>query len=1355
MTRRKGTFGCVRSEGGLLFQDMLMRVQASAKDLPGTDPASYHLDPHERIGEAVNRAWLRLTGAWRSFQQALALSKEPERSPATGLTRDRWLLPLFQELGYGRLPKAAAIELEGRSYPLSHLWNRSPIHLVGAGVDLDKRQPGVAGAARLSPHGLVQDFLNRSDDHLWGFVSNGSKLRVLRDHHSLTRQSYLEFDVQTMMDGELYSEFLLLWMVCHESRVEVEGEKRPEDCWLEKWLVLSRDEGVRALDKLRGGVERAIEALGTGFMKHGSNAALRTALRSGELDAQEYFRQILRLVYRVIFLFVAEERGLLLDPAATDEAKDRYTRFYAARRLRDLAERRRGGPHGDLWRGLKLVMERLDGGCAELALPALGSRLWSSSACPWLMGAECSNEHVLTAIRNLSAVQEGTTRHSVSWRNVGAEELGSIYESLLEQHPRLNEAAGTFELDTAAGHERKTTGSYYTPSSLVDCLLDTALDPVLDEAAKKPEPEKAILDLKVCDPACGSGHFLVAAARRIAKRLAVVRSGEEEPSPVEVQRALRDVVGRCIFGVDLNPMAVELCKVSLWMEAMEPGRPLSFLDSHVQTGNSLLGATPALMARGIPDEAFEAITGDDKAVAKRLKKRNRDERKGQETLFDLFVGDGTTRDGEVVKAKAGQIDAAPDADIAAVRRKASEWDLLTRSPEYRDAWFRADAWCASFVWPKQTRNDEDSAVTEGLWRRIKTDVSVAPQVTRKTVRELAKQYRFFHWHLAFPQVFGAAKKEFDEDETTGWTGGFDVVLGNPPWERVKLQEQEFFAPRNEAIATAPNAAARKKLIAALPQNDPTLWADWVAASREAEGQSHCVRNSGRFSLCGQGDVNTYAVFAEHNRAVLGRQGRAGFIVPTGIATDDTTKEYFGALVDGREIVSFFSFENEQFVFPSVHHAFKFALLTVARDGSTARADLVFFARQLPALSDPDRHFSLTPEDFALLNPNTRTCPTFRSRRDAEINKAIYRKAGVLQREGDPEGDPWLVKVRTRLWHMAEDSEWFRSREDLLTEGWQPLGSTFVKGGEVCVPLLEAKMVHHFDHRFGTYEGQSDSQSNQGKLPELDDATHADPLHFALPYYWVPRQEVETRLRDIWSRSWLLGWRDICRSTDQRSVIASVVPKTAVGHTMPIMVFGNMDGPNTSMLYANLCSFALDYGARQKIGGTHLTLGFLCQLPILTPAAYDVAEPWSTSTPLRNWLMPRVLELTYTAWDLEPFAKDCGYDGAPFRWDRSRRFWLRAELDAAFFHLYGIGRDDVDYIMETFPIVRRNDKKAHGTYRTKEAILDIYDRMQRAIDTGVAYQTVLEPGPADTGVAHEDTRARKNTSNRRITEEGVA
>ena len=315
------------------------------------------------------------------------------------------------------------------------------------------------------------------------------------------------------------------------------------------------------------------------------------------------------------------------------KARQRYRDFYSIGRLRDLTLHRAGTPHPDLWQVFQLITRFLgsDSGCPELALPALGSFLWSPEATPDLNDCLISNRHFLEAVHALAFIRDGNVRRAIDYKNLGSEELGSVYESLLELHPIVNADAGTFELKTAAGHERKTSGSYYTHDSLVQSLLDSALEPVIAETIKGKEgaaAAEALLKLKICDLAVGSGHFLIAAAHRLARRVAAARTGEEEPSPEATRSALREVIGRCLYGVDINPMAAELCRVSLWLEALEPGKPLSFLDHHIRVGNSLLGATPELIAQGIPDDAFKPIEGDDKNACSVLKKRNKAERAG-------------------------------------------------------------------------------------------------------------------------------------------------------------------------------------------------------------------------------------------------------------------------------------------------------------------------------------------------------------------------------------------------------------------------------------------------------------------------------------------------------------------------------------------------------------------------------------------------------------------------------------------------------------------------------------------------------------------------------------------------------
>jgi hypothetical protein len=1304
MAKSRSAFTTVRSEGGLLPADLLTRIVAEqASGLDAQD--DYHLPPNERKNEAISRSWNRLVGAWATFKDALA--RLPPDSPATRETRERWLLVLFSELGFGRLQAAHAVEIDGRSYPVSHVWNAVPIHLVGAGLSIDRRARGQAGAARTSPHGLLQELLNAAPQHLWGIVSNGRLLRLLRDNVAMTRQAYLEFDLEEMMDGQVYSDFVLLWLVAHESRFE--GEQ-PADCWLEKWTKEAQQAGVRALDHLRDGVERAIEALGRGFIAHRDNGRLRERLRSGELDAQECYRQLLRVVYRLIFLFVAEDRDLLLSPDATPTAREVYLRHYSLGRLRRLADRRRGATlHGDLWRALSLVMDALgsENGCAPLGLPALGSFLWSAKATAAFLHCELANRDLLRAVAALAFVTDGKVVRQVDYRNLGPEELGSVYESLLERHPRIDLAAGTFELATVSGNERKTTGSYYTPTSLIACLLDSAMDPVLDEAARQPDPEAAILALRVVDPACGSGHFLIAAAHRIARRLAAVRSGDEEPSPEEVRHALRHVIGRCVYGVDVNPMAVELCKVSLWIEALDPGRPLSFLDQHVQCGHSLIGATPELLDAGIPDEAFKAIEGDDKQFVASLRKRNRAERSGQ---MSILLGDAQDERRLRAPLAAGlaELDVLPDDSLPAVQEKERRYAVLIASPEARRANLVADAWCAAFVAPKR---DGEPAVTEEVRLRLAAAPDTVPALERERVEALAADFRFFHWHLAFAEVFEEP-------------GGFDVVLGNPPWERVKLQEQEFFSARDPELAATPGAR-RKRLIAELRQTNPALDAEWRAAVRRSDGVSHFMRDSGRFPLCGRGDVNTYSVFAETMRALAGPRGRAGIIVPTGIATDDTTKEFFASLVDRRGLVSLFDFWEARRLFSDIDQRSSFCLLTMTGVERPAEAAMfVFAARRVEDLTDEDRRFQLTPADFRLLNPNTRTCPIFRSRRDMEITRRIYEQVPVLVDRTRPDGNPWGASFLA-MFHMTNDSGLFRTREQLADDGWTLEGNVFRRGEDAYLPLYEAKLFHHFDHRFNTYETDDDTRP-------VTEAEKRDPGFATLPRYWVPKSVVDDALTER-SAGWLLAWRDIARSVDERTAIVTALPAVGVGHKAPL-AFVPRAQPQ-SALAANLTAFVTDFAARNKVGGSNMTYFLVEQLPVLPPATFAAPAPWDCGVALDRWIAPRVAELCCTAVDMQPLARELGLPHAPFRWDDARRELLRAELDAAFFHLYGLPREDVDYVLETFPIVRRKDERAHGEYRTKRLVLERYDALAAAIESGVPYETVLDPPPAHPGVAH--------------------
>src|SRR5690606_3643276 len=449
----------------------------------------------------------------------------------------------------------------------------------------------------------------------------------------------------------------------------------------------------------------------------------------------------------------------------------------------------------------------------------------------------------------------------------------------------------------------------------------------------------------------------VAAARRIAKKVASVREHNPEPTVDAVRSAMHEVVARCIYGVDLNPMAVDLGKVSLWLEALEPGKPLNFLDAHVKHGNALVGATPALLAEGIPDEAFKPIEGDDKKYARFLVKTNKEERSGQLSFIDIDEAKVRVDNTELARGLR-KITSVMAGDLAQIRRQEAAYREWIESPETARRRRAADAWCAAFVWRKT--EDAPRAVTHEVFRNIanaKGEGAGAPYSTIEEIDRLREQYRFFHWHLEFPDVFhvsddGSAK--VDEDERTGWGGGFDCVLGNPPWERIKLQEQEFFAQRDKEIATAPNAAARKRLIAELKENPDgiALYEEFESAKRKAEGESHFLRNGGRYPLTGRGDINTYAVFSETDRSLVNARGRMGVIVPTGIATDATTQYFFKDLVVKGAISALYDFENAAPIFSGVHRSFKFCIFSlVGRGMRISEAWFAFFVHDPVELED--------------------------------------------------------------------------------------------------------------------------------------------------------------------------------------------------------------------------------------------------------------------------------------------------------------------------------------------------------------------------------------------------------------------
>ena len=562
--------------------------------------------------------------------------------------------------------------------------------------------------------------------------------------------------------------------------------------------------------------------------------------------------------------------------------------------------------------------------------------------------------------------------------------------------------------------------------------------------------------------------------------------------------------------------------------------------------------------------------------------------------------------------------------------------------------------------------------------------------------EMAEQEHFFHWELEFPEVY------FDQfGRPLGNDGGFDAVVGNPPWERIKLQENEFFAGRDKAVALAPKASDRKRLIAALAKEQPELWHDYEAARNRADNFLSYTRDSGFYPLMGKGDTNYYALFAERALQLVTTAGRVGLLVPSGIATDDTTKGYFQHLVSHRMLAELLDFENREGMFPEVHRSFKFSIILLSGEGSPQESIRCgFFLHSVKEINDPERISSLTQADFRLFNPNTLTCPIFRRCRDAELTRKIYKSAPVLiNRALGDKGNPWNIRFST-MFHMTNDSKLFRTAAQLEAEGyWLGAGNVYTRGEEKYLPLYEGKMVQMYDHRAASIVVNPANVHRPAQEQPTTEDQHKDLAYSASPQFWVNMKSNDMP-------SWLLGFKDVTAPTNVRTVIPCVIPFSAVGNTFCLLNMpADVRHRTGAYLMANLSSFALDFAARQKVGGQHLNFFIVEQFPVLPPETYQ--RDWH-GVILSDFIKERVLELCYTAHDLKGFAEDMGYDGPPFKWDEERRLHLRCQLDALYVHLYGLTRDEAGEILDTFPIVKRQDEAKYGAYRTKDLILAYYN-----------------------------------------------
>jgi len=1382
MAKRSTTelaFSAIRIEGGLLAADFLGRV--ARFEATGQTEADYDIPKGLKLRDEIGRYWKIALNLWQDFQAG----RQRTDHDAHSFTSKDFLEPFCRHvLGFTDMQAVGQITLAERIFPIGFQAVVGQVPLVFAAHTLGLEQSDVRfgdGHRRRSPFLLAQEYLNVEDKCLWAIVSNGLKLRILRDNPSLTRPAYIEVDLESIFNEERYPDFTAFWLLAHATRFgsqQAAHSGHPADCHLERWRNTSQESGIRARERLRDGVGEALRALGTGFVSHPKNTALREQLDSGALSAQAYYEQLLRLIYRFIFLATLEDRQdeqrgtpLVFAPNADEGTQELYLRGYSLNRLREhAAKRRHYDRYSDLWQGLGIAFAGLAKGQPALGLPALGG-LFTAEQCPHLDGAQLENRYLLQAVFGLCFFREGAVLTRVNYRDMGSEELGSVYESLLELVPVVSVSAGVRkfvfvgdeEAASTKGNARKLSGSYYTPDSLVQELIKSALEPVIAQTlqANLQQPVKALLGLTVCDPACGSGHFLLAAARRIAEEVARLNASEGNPLQSDYRHALREVVAHCIYGVDKNPMAVELAKTALWLEAYTPDRPLTFLDHHLRCGDALLGVLdPVILQHGIPAKAFDALSGDDKAVVKALKKANSDALKAIEkskanmrNMLSLGLEEAT---------EIRNLEALPDDTLEAIAAKRAAFAQVEVHATQSRARIAADLFVAAFALPKTPANQSLVPTSQDLW--LVMNGSTPRPGVHEVATQAAHAAQTFHWQLAFPQIFSDGQSE---------KKGFDVLLGNPPWERIKLQEEEFFATRSPLVAESQHKAQRGHRIELLKQGmllhtlypeveaaqglmppnqaEQQLYADFISARRSAEASSLYAHDSGRYPLTGVGDVNTYALFAETFAQLMDKHGRAGFIVPTGIATDASTQAYFSGMTQSKRLVSLYDFDNADNVFPGVATLIRFSLVTLGYAESTSFS---FLLRSSVDLSDERRRFSLSPDDFRLLNPNTLTCPVFRSQKDAELTKKIYAHVPVLFRkakEDAPEQNQWGVRFMA-MFHMSNDSHLFKIATEIPTGTKVGVGSkSFSVEFNGYLPLYEAKMMTVYDHRFGSYPAGAVDDTRA--LPRLTLDQYSDHDFEVNSRFFVDKKQVREVLGE-YDKSWFICFRSMSNHSNVRRFIGGVIPYTAAGNSLiMVKVDSKISNRKLACFIGNLSSLVLDVVARWKVSGTNLNLFLVEQFPFLLPDFYSSLD--------EEFISSRVLELVYTTNSLLGFARDMGYEGKPFTFDPERRATLRAELDAWYARAYGLTRDELCYILdpadvmgddypsETFRVLKNNEMRDFGEYRTARLVLREFDRMALADVAHEPYLSLLIPPPGQLsppqyspiGIIRDDDDAR--------------
>ncbi len=1089
------------------------------------------------------------------------------------------------------------------------------MELKDSGVNLDRD--------RVNGRTAVQqcwDYLNALPDCPWGIVSNFVTFRLY--HRAKGSQAYEEFTLQELRGDKRFAEF---YCIFERGGLVYSWAGRPLRAvqLLECTQDRQREVNDKLYDEYSSERRRLIEHL---HYKLGN-----------DLDTSIYIAQ--RILDRIIFVAFCEDRDLLREktlksvystvPPFAKATNPRWRSFLELFRAMDQGHKNMPylevGFNGGLFKEDPRIDDlQLDDDWTEF-FNHVGDYDFRDKVNVEVLGHLF--EKSVAEIEKLRSGGlyglVGDASQPVSPLPLGEGQAVRAERSAAQSpHPSpLPAGEGTMSAMQKSA-ERKRFGTYYTPADFTRLIVEETVRVVVRERfdavlaahdlsreaseAEEPSPKlaaywrdclAALRDVKICDPACGSGAFLIAAYdvleeeyTRVVDHL-VLHDGPDADDLAD--QAPNMILADNLYGADVSQQAVEITQLALWLRSAQRGKRLADLSQNVVWANSLV-TDPAVHDKAMEWRSrFPAIFSDQIA---------------SQNVSPLPLGEGQG-------ARAG---------------------------------------------PTAPHSPHPSPLPKG-------------------------------------------------EGTAFGHRGFDCVIGNPPWERMKLQEREFFALSAPRIAGAVRAADRRNLIEQLKTAKPELYAAYVRAGELAERTLAHVRDAGNFPLTAKGDVNTYMVFAELAQRIVAPKGRVGLLVPSGIATDKTTSEFFGELIGSQSLIRLYDFENKAPYFPDVHRSFKFSVLVFGgREVKTPKADFAFFLHHVEELANKKRHIRLSAKDMALLNPNTRTCPIFRTRRDAELTKAIYGRVPVLidrtRRQG---GNPWGIKFVT-MFHQTNDAELFLDRDELLKQGAKQDGNRWKKGRQVFLPLYEAKMVQAYDHRAASVVIEKENWMRQGQTEPTTLVFHQNPEFVVQPRWWVEAGAVENTIGDN-LRPYYLTYKDVTSPTNQRTMIAAMIPHVAVVNSAPLLLVGADIGPRRlCCLLADFNSHAYDFVARQKVGGVHLNFFIVEQAPTLPPDRYSERCPWDKRQTLEKWISQRVLKLSCTAEDLRPLGEAAGLDPPVHKWNPRERAELIDELDAAFFHLYGVDREDIAYILTTFSGEKESDEG--GMFGSANGILDAYDRL---------------------------------------------